>query len=211
MQIYHSFIEIERPHASVCVVGAFDGVHLGHQQLLRAAVDDAYARGLPSAVITFFPNPRVVLGRAPAFYLTLPDEKARQMQLLGIDMLIELAFTRETIQTPAAEFVRLMLEHLRLVSLWIGPDFALGNKRQGDAAYLLAQGALYGFSVNVMSPVSALMKMTGILFGAGWRRKISQTERPSRSGSKISSRIRFGFIVRAWLKAWTPSLATIKS
>jgi riboflavin kinase / FMN adenylyltransferase len=155
MQIYHSFFEIERPHASVGVVGAFDGVHLGHQQLLRAAVDDAYARGAPSVVITFFPNPRVVLGRAPALYLTLPDEKARQMHLVGIDMLIELAFTRETIQTPAAEFVRLMVEHLRLVSLWIGPDFALGNKRQGDAAYLREQGGQYGFMVNVMSPVSA--------------------------------------------------------
>ena len=44
MQIYHSFFEIERPHASVGVVGAFDGVHLGHQQLLRAAVDAAFCR-----------------------------------------------------------------------------------------------------------------------------------------------------------------------
>ena len=155
MQIVHSFSEIERPHASVCVVGAFDGVHLGHQQLLRAAVDDAYARGSPPAVITFFPHPRVVLGRAPALYLTLPEEKARQMQLLGIDLLVELAFTRETIQVPAAEFVRLMVEHLRLASLWIGPDFALGNRRQGDAAYLREQGAAYGFVVNVLSPINA--------------------------------------------------------
>lgn len=155
MQIYHSFGDIERPYASVCSVGTFDGVHLGHQRLLRALVDDAHTRGVPSAVITFFPHPRVVLGRSPALYLTLPDEKAKQMELLGVDILVVLSFTRETIQTPAAEFVQLMVERLRLTSLWIGPDFALGNKRQGDAAYLHEQGALYGFTVNIVSPVSA--------------------------------------------------------
>jgi riboflavin kinase/FMN adenylyltransferase len=155
MQLYSSFAEIERPHAAVCTVGTFDGVHLGHQHLLRALVDDAHTRGLPSAVLTFFPSPRVVLGRASALYLTLPEEKARQMELLGVDILVTLSFTRETIQTPAAEFVRLMSHHLRLVSLWIGPDFALGNKRQGDAAYLQEQGLQYGFGVNVLSTVNA--------------------------------------------------------
>ena len=155
MQLFHSFSTIERPPASVCTVGTFDGVHLGHQALLRSAIDDAHTRGLPCAVITFFPHPRVVLGRAPAVYLTLPDEKARQMQLLGVDILVVLAFDRETIQTPAAEFIRLMREHLRMVSLWIGEDFALGNKRQGDARYLKEQGLQYGFTLNVLSPISA--------------------------------------------------------
>jgi FAD synthase len=155
MQIYHSFAEVVPPYASVCTVGTFDGVHLGHQRLLRALIDDAHTRGIPSAVVTFFPHPRVVLGRSPALYLTLPDEKAKQLELMGLDILVVLAFTRETIQTPAAEFVRLMTERLRLTSLWIGPDFALGNKRQGDANYLREQGALGGFSVNVVSPVNA--------------------------------------------------------
>ncbi|MCL4505889.1 MAG: FAD synthetase family protein [Chloroflexi bacterium] len=136
-------------------MGTFDGMHLGHQALLRGAIDDAHTRALPCAVITFFPHPRVVLGRAPAIYLTLPDEKARQMQLLGVDILVVLAFNRETIQTSAAEFVRLMREHLRLTSLWIGEDFALGNKRQGDARFLKEQGLQYGFTVNMLSPVSA--------------------------------------------------------
>ena len=155
MQKFHSFSEIERHSASVCTVGTFDGVHLGHQRLLRAVVDDAHTRGLPAAVITFFPHPRIVLGRAPAEYLTLPDEKARQLELLGVDTLVVMTFDRQTIQTPAAEFVRLMVEHLHLVSLWIGPDFALGNKRQGDAAYLKEQGAQYRFTVNVITPVNA--------------------------------------------------------
>jgi riboflavin kinase/FMN adenylyltransferase len=155
MQLFHSFIEIERPVGSVCTVGTFDGVHLGHQALLRALVDDAHTRGVSAAVVTFFPHPRVVLGRSPATYLTLPDEKARQMQLLGVDILVVISFTRDTIQISAAEFVRRMLDHLRLASLWIGPDFALGNKRQGDAAFLSLQGAERGFAVNVLAPVNA--------------------------------------------------------
>ncbi|HEY3289672.1 MAG TPA: FAD synthetase family protein [Anaerolineae bacterium] len=155
MQLYPSFNDIPHTSGSVVTVGTFDGVHLGHQALLRALVDDAHTRGLPSAVVTFYPHPRVVLGRAPASYLTLPEEKARQLQSLGVDILVQLAFTRETIQTTAAEFVHLMLEHLRMVSLWIGPDFALGNRRQGDAAYLRAQGIENGFAVNVLAPVNA--------------------------------------------------------
>ena len=155
MQLFHSFSAIEQPPASVCTVGTFDGVHLGHQALLRSAVDDAHTRGLPCAVITFFPHPRVVLSRAPAIYLTLPDEKARQMQLLGVDILVVLTFDRETMLTSAAEFVRLMREHLHMASLWIGDDFALGNKRQGDAGFLKEHGRQFGFAVNVLSPVSA--------------------------------------------------------
>jgi FAD synthase len=155
MQKYHSFSEIDLTTASVCTVGTFDGVQLGHQSLLRAVVDDAHSRGVPAVVITFFPSPRIVFGRAPALYLTLPAEKARQMELLGVDVLITMSFNRETIQTSAADFVRLMVQRLHIVSLWIGHDFALGNRRQGDAAYLKEQGTQYGFKVNVVTPVSA--------------------------------------------------------
>jgi riboflavin kinase/FMN adenylyltransferase len=154
MPLLHSFAEIEHPVPSVCSVGAFDGVHLGHQQLIRAVVSDARARSAQSAIVTFYPHPRVVLGRAPAKYLTMPEEKAEQMALLGVDTLIVLEFTHEMVQTPASEFVRWMVDGLRIMSLWIGPDFALGHKRQGDAAYLTEQGRLRGFQVNVMPELS---------------------------------------------------------
>ena len=155
MQLFHSFTEIECPAGSVCTVGTYDGVHLGHQALLRALVDDAHTRGVPAAVVSFFPHPRVVMGRTPPAYLTLPEEKARQMQLIGVDILIFITFTRETIRITAAEFMQLMLKHLRMSSLWIGHDFALGNQRQGDATYLRAQGAENGFAVNVLAPINA--------------------------------------------------------
>jgi riboflavin kinase/FMN adenylyltransferase len=154
MQRLHSFDEIAHPLPSVASVGTFDGVHLGHQQLIRAVVNDAQARGVQSAIITFFPHPRVVLGRAPAKYLTLPEEKAAQIEALGVDVLIVLDFTLATAQTPAAQFVDWMVEKLRLQHLWIGPDFALGYKRQGDAAYLSGQGQQRGFGVTVSPELS---------------------------------------------------------
>jgi riboflavin kinase/FMN adenylyltransferase len=154
MQLLHTFDEIAHPLPSVASVGAFDGVHLGHQQLIRAVVGDARARGVQAAIVTFFPHPRVVLGRAPAKYLTLPDEKAAQMEALGVDVLIVLDFTLETAQTPATQFVDWMVEKLRLQHLWIGPDFALGHKRQGNAAYLTEQGQQRGFGVTVSPELS---------------------------------------------------------
>ena len=158
MHLYQSFTELEqslRPAGSVCTVGTFDGVHLGHQVLLRALVDDAHSHDLPAALVTFFPHPRVVLGRSPTTYLTLPEEKAHQMGSLGVDILVVITFTRETIQVSADEFVKLMITHLCMSSLWIGPDFALGNKRQGDAGFLRNKGVEYGFTVHEVAPVNA--------------------------------------------------------
>jgi riboflavin kinase/FMN adenylyltransferase len=154
MLLLHSFDEVTRPDPTVCSVGTFDGVHLGHQQLIRAMVNDAHGRGIASIVVTFFPHPRVVLGRAPAKYLTLPEAKAEQMAALGVDVMIVLDFTPETVRTPAAQFIGWMVDRLALRSLWIGPDFALGYRRQGDAAYLVEQGRRHGFEVNVLPELS---------------------------------------------------------
>lgn len=163
MQLLHSFNESTTPLPSVCSVGTFDGVHLGHQHLIRAVVNEAQARAqargvqshesygdFQSVIVTFFPHPRVVLGRAPAKYLTLPEEKAEQIAALGVDVMIVHEFTQATVQTTAAQFVQWMVDKLRLISLWIGPDFALGYKRHGNAAYLAEQGQKYGFAVNVL-------------------------------------------------------------
>ena len=154
MQLFHSFEEIAQPIASVCTVGTFDGVHLGHQQLIHSVVNDANARGVKSAIVTFFPHPRIVLGRAPAKYLTLPSEKADAMAALGVDIMVELAFSQEMVQTPASQFIDWMSGRLGMRSLWLGHDFALGHKRQGNADYLQEAGRRRGFDVNVITELS---------------------------------------------------------
>jgi riboflavin kinase / FMN adenylyltransferase len=150
MQLIQAFNQNTNPKPSVCTIGSFDGVHLGHQQLIRTVVNDAHAHQAQAIVITFHPHPRQVLGNVKMKYLTTPEEQAEQMQALGVDTLLTLPFTRETSQTPAANFVEQMLAHLSLISLWIGPDFALGYKRQGNAAFLREQGAAQSFAVNVL-------------------------------------------------------------
>ena len=154
MQIHHAFQQSTGHIPSICTIGTFDGVHLGHQQLIRATINEAQARKAQSVVITFHPHPRVALGRGSVSYLTSPQEKAAQMQQLGVDVLLVLPFTQQTAQTPALQFVEWMRTYLDLQSLWIGHDFALGHKRQGNAAFLSEQGRVQGFSVNVLPQFS---------------------------------------------------------
>jgi len=141
--------------ASVCAVGTFDGVHLGHQQLIAGVVEDARARGAASVVITFFPHPKVVFGRAPALYLSLPDEKAELMRAMGIDAVLSLPFDQATIATSADDFIAQMRRQFGMSSLWMGQDFALGNRRQGTPEFLRARGREHGFGVTIVPPVLA--------------------------------------------------------
>lgn len=154
MHILRSLVHPVSSGASICTVGAFDGVHLGHQQLIHAVVNQAHAQRAQSVVVTFYPHPRVFLGRAPALYLTTPEEKADQMRALGVDALVIFPFDERTQQISAAEFIQNMIDGLRMVSLWIGPDFALGRQREGNAQYLAELGRARGFEVNVLPPVN---------------------------------------------------------
>ena len=154
MQIHHAFQQSTGHIPSICTIGTFDGVHLGHQQLIRATITEARARKAQSVVITFHPHPRVALGRGSVSYLTSPGEKAEQMQQLGVDVLLVLPFTQQTAQTPAIQFVDWMCAYLDLQSLWIGHDFALGHKRQGNPAFLSEQGQAHGFAVNMLPEFS---------------------------------------------------------
>jgi riboflavin kinase / FMN adenylyltransferase len=154
MLVAQRFDQIDQHAPSVCCVGTFDGVHLGHQQLIRSAVHDAHARGVAAVVVTFFPSPRVFLGRAEPRYLTLPEDKAALISALGVDTLLIHPFDRETMRTPAAVFVEHLLRAFQMRALWMGPDFALGHNREGDAAYLTRQGAQLGFDVHVAPQLS---------------------------------------------------------
>lgn len=153
MQVIHDVWNYKAPRASVCAIGTFDGVHLGHQHLIRQVMEDAARREAQSAVITFHPHPRRALGRGDVPCLTLPDEKAEVMEALGVDALLVMAFDANTAAISADELTRWLCDDLRMTSLWAGADFAMGHKRQGDIAFLTARGAQRGFAVNVVAPV----------------------------------------------------------
>ena len=149
MRFVHSFEAAQLPEDSVVTIGSFDGVHRGHQALIKQVRAAAVQTQRAAVVITFFPHPSVVLGRTQPYYLTAPEEKLVQLNRTGVDLLIELPFTRETAQVRAADFVEQLQRHVRMRELWIGHDFALGYQREGNAEFLTKLGQARGFTVHV--------------------------------------------------------------
>jgi len=138
---------------TVATIGAFDGVHLGHQFLIRNLVASAKETGRLAMVVTFHPHPIAVLRPdLPIRYLTTPGEKAVLMEQLSLDILAILPFDTQMARMSAAEFTGALVRHLRLRELWVGPDFALGRNREGDIATLRALGADLGFAVRAVEP-----------------------------------------------------------
>ncbi len=154
MRFVHRFEEAQLTEDSVVTIGSFDGVHRGHQALIKQLRTAALHARRAAVVVTFFPHPSVVLGRGQPFYLTAPEEKLVQLNQTGVDLLIELPFTRETAQVRAAEFIDQLLRHVRMRELWIGHDFALGYQREGDADFLTHLGQARGFSVHAVDPLT---------------------------------------------------------
>ena len=145
-------IRLERP--SVVTIGVFDGIHRGHQALIRRLVKDAHAAGRLAVAITFFPHPDILLrGLQGRYYLHTPQEKAELLGELGIDAVLTLAFNDELRHVRAADFVDALVDRLQLASLWVGADFAMGYQREGNVDFLRAQGLAKGFDIEVVELV----------------------------------------------------------
>lgn len=135
-------------------IGSFDGVHLGHQQLIRELNANAHHAGARSVVLTFHPHPAVILrGVSEAFYLTTMLEKVEYLDRLGVDIVISHPFTREVSQRTAGDFISYLADHLGFRQLWVGYDFALGKGREGNVAFLTQLGQKMDYRVHVISPV----------------------------------------------------------
>lgn len=153
MEQTESLLELNPDQPACVVIGAFDGVHRGHQQLIGNMLTRAHATSRAAVVITFFPHPSVFLrGRRPSFYLSTPEEKAEFIAALGVDALVTHTFDEAFVNITAGAYVQQLVSHARLNELWCGADFALGHNREGNVAYLRAAGERLGFTVNVQAP-----------------------------------------------------------
>lgn len=128
-------------------IGAFDGVHRGHQALIRWMVAGARQAGMQAVALTFDPLPRHVLGHSKNGALSTLEERLDVLEALEVDGVIVLPFDRQTAAIPAADFVTWLVEKLALAGLWVGPDFALGRNHEGDIPFLEAIGVQLGFAV----------------------------------------------------------------
>jgi riboflavin kinase/FMN adenylyltransferase len=134
-------------------IGSFDGIHRGHQALIRKMVGAARTAGCLAGLLTFDPHPvQVLRPDVRVARLTSDEERSAILEALGLDFLLILPFSRQTASIPAAEFMRELAVHAPLRSLWIGPDFALGRGREGDAEHLKALGAKMGYRVRIRPP-----------------------------------------------------------
>ena len=151
MKVIHS--QDELPHGysrPVATIGNFDGLHLGHRQLLLGVVERAGTIQGTATAVTFHPHPLHVLApnNAPRLIQTLRQRLAT-MESLGIELAIVIPFTTEFAQTSAREFAtRILADQLKLKEIYVGPNFAFGNRREGSFDLLKEIGEEKGFLVG---------------------------------------------------------------
>jgi riboflavin kinase/FMN adenylyltransferase len=140
---------------SVAAIGNFDGVHMGHREILLSVVEEARALGVRSVAITFDPHPEQFLrpSRAPKL-LTPMDERVRLLAATGIDAVLVLPFDAALAGLTAKEFVRdILVGALGLRGLHEGGNFHFGHRARAGVAQLQRFGAGFGFAVHVHSSV----------------------------------------------------------
>jgi riboflavin kinase/FMN adenylyltransferase len=140
---------------AVVAIGNFDGVHRGHRAVISAALARASRLGRRAAALTFEPHPRLVLRpNEPLFRLTDETAKLRLLAATGIAGTIVLRFDAALAALSAEAFVqRVLLDRFAIAGAVIGFDFHFGHNRMGSPAFLAAQGARSGFSVDVVAPL----------------------------------------------------------
>lgn len=154
MKIIHGLADTTLDKPCALSVGVFDGVHLGHRRLIDKLMESAKRRHFVSGVVTFDAHPDNVLApQRSIHYLTTLEERLALLGELRLDFTLVLPFTEELAQTSARGFILSLMHRLCMRELWIGPDFALGRNRQGDAAYLRTLGQELGFRLEALQPV----------------------------------------------------------
>ncbi len=155
MRIEQELAQAQIDRDSVLTIGVFDGVHRGHQSLIAKVIAEAEAKGSASCVLTFRNHPDSVLN--PNFqpqYITSVAERIRLIRGLGVDFVVPITFDMELAKLRARKFTELLRGCLRMRGIVIGPDFAMGYKREGNVDLLSSLGDELGFSVSVVDLLS---------------------------------------------------------
>lgn len=151
MEVFKSFDDITFCSFPVVTVGMFDGVHLGHQQILKNLVDEANLRKGKSIVISFDTHPRMVL-RHDAYklkFINSYDEKISLLEKLGVDYLILIPFTKDFSQKTTSDFVKeFLFDKLKIKLLIIGYDNRFGNKENNNFNNLYELSKKYCFEIK---------------------------------------------------------------
>jgi riboflavin kinase / FMN adenylyltransferase len=153
MEIEQELAKVAPQRETLLAIGVFDGVHAGHRYLLGKLQRQAAERDLLSGVVTFNPHPQSVLHvQNQLLWLGDVEDRVKALQALGIELVALLTFTPKLAQLGARDFMSLVKKHLRMRSIMVGPDFALGRSREGNIGLLRTLGREMNFDVEVIAP-----------------------------------------------------------
>ncbi|WP_231492119.1 bifunctional riboflavin kinase/FMN adenylyltransferase [Pedobacter sp. Leaf170] len=151
MKIYNNLSEFTKLANAIVTIGTFDGVHFGHQKIIKQLVAKAKADGGESVILTFFPHPRMIIDpeNQDLKMINTINEKAEILKSLGVDHLIITPFTRDfSNQTPEDYIQNTLVNNIGTKHIIIGYDHRFGKDRNGNLTDLKAAGLHFGFTVE---------------------------------------------------------------
>ena len=146
MKIWHGLSE--RIEKSVITLGIFDGIHIGHQTLIKETSEHARKKGFSSLLLTFHPHPRLAL------FILAEKERERLIAQLGIDIMIILDFNKIKDLPPERFIKEILVGHLGMKEIWIGSDHRFGKGQEGSVQLLRQLSCQYNFEVFCMDDVT---------------------------------------------------------
>ena len=153
MKIFHSINEFHSDKKTIVTLGTFDGVHIGHTEILKKLTQNTHDGEFESTVLTFFPHPRTVLqGKSDLKLLNTINEKISLLGNIGIENLIIHPFDEKFAELSAEEFAKtILVDQLQVQKIIIGYDHRFGKNRTADINNLITFGTQYGFEVEQIS------------------------------------------------------------
>jgi|CXWL01.1.fsa_nt_gi riboflavin kinase/FMN adenylyltransferase len=171
---------------TVAAIGIFDGVHKGHQSLIRRMVASAHRKGVQSLVITFHPHPVEVLHQKKLTYLVSLSQRIELIKALGVDIVLVIKFTQKFARLKPEEFVKkYLVKRLGVKEVFVGDDFRFGENRSGNVNLFEEMGVKYGFLVNHMNTI----KKTAGKISSTWLRDLIEKGRLSDAHSMLGRNV----------------------
>lgn len=168
MQIIEKETEFQLHRPSAVAIGKFDGIHRGHQSLLRHILEQK-EKGLQAVVFTFDPSPAALFSGEDLPELTTRREKRRLFQEMGIDVLIEFPLNFATAATEPEEFVEKVLAgQMKTAYIAAGEDLSFGKKGKGDAALLQRMAGCFGYRTEIIEKVC----LDGVVISSSYVREV---------------------------------------
>ena len=152
IQVFRKLSDIKYDKNTILTLGTFDGIHLGHQQIINAVAEKAKKNKMRNFVLTFDPHPRKVLSKDDKVYLlSFLDEKVEMFTKLGVENVFVIEFTKEFSQQSAEQFITdFLVKGIGVSEIVIGYDHHFGKGRGGNADTLTSLGEESGFTVDII-------------------------------------------------------------